>query len=196
MFLVLTLSILKAYISSVRISSLHHCCVRHTVRNFCTYSLKSPSNLVDKNPFKDILFILHGFARNRLRESCQRNMLEMSGLFFLEYLGFNTPSHLQRRRRVFLPLKQSLLLFWGYFLPGKATCIISRKAQNDVLLRTADYSPMSRYTIFEATFMLLAHTLIYHFILLCLGRPFSCGVHIQSIFSLRSISTHYRALHS
>ena len=69
----------------------------------------------------------------------------------------------------------SLLLFWRYSHPGTAICITSGRAQKDVPLRTIVYSPTSEYAIFEASFMLLAHLLTYHFVVLCQGRPSSFG---------------------
>ena len=105
-----------------------------------------------------------------------------------------TYSDRNQLRRIVLPLKQSLRLFWGYSFPGTATCITSGSAWKDVPLRTIVYSPTSGYAIFEASFMLLAHLLMYHFAVLRQSLPSSCGVHIQQIFSQRSILSRFRRL--
>ena len=77
---------------------------------------------------------------------------------------FCTYNECHQLRRVMLSLKQSLLLFWVYYLPETVICVTSGRAQKDVPLWTIVYSPMFEYSIFEASFMLLAHLLIYHFV--------------------------------
>ena len=115
-------------------------------------------------------------------------------LFYFFFFSFGVWRRFQNSFSLTVTIVNCVELFWGYSPAGTVIYITSGSAQNDVLLRTVVYSPTSRYVIFEPSFMLLSCPLMYHFIVLCQGWPTSCGVHIQCIFSQRSISTHFRAI--
>ena len=83
-----------------------------------------------------------------------------------------------------------------YSILVSAISIISGRAQKDVPLRTIVYSLTSMYTIFEASFMLLANLLMYHFGVFYQGRPSSCGIYTQQIFSQRFIWSLKHCVHN